>query len=62
MDQRAEVLKNRIEFCRRLLSEGVPAPDADRLTRAIMELQVELEAHRRRFPIGEGRLCPKSRQ
>ena len=68
MDQHAEILKNRIEFCRKLLSQGVSAPDADRLTRAIMELQLELEAHRQRFPsdlIGEGSLstsCPKSRQ
>jgi hypothetical protein len=44
MDQRAEILKNRIDFCRKLLSEGVSAPDADRLTRAIMELEFELEA------------------
>jgi len=44
MDQRAEILRNRIDFCRKLLSEGVSAPEADRLTRAIMELELELEA------------------
>jgi hypothetical protein len=50
MDERAEILKTRIEFCRKLLSEGVPAPDADGLTLSIMELQLELEVHCRRFP------------
>ena len=48
MDQRAEILKNRIEFCRKLLSEGVSSTDADRLTRTIMELELELEVHGQR--------------
>jgi hypothetical protein len=49
MDQRAETLRNRIDFCRELLRQGVSAPDADRLTRTIMELEVELEAQCRHF-------------
>lgn len=48
MDPHAEMLKNRIEFCRKLLRQGVPAQDADRLTRTIMELELELEVHCRR--------------
>jgi len=43
MDPHAEMLKNRIEFCRKLLRQGVSAPDAERLARAIMELELELE-------------------
>lgn len=49
MDQHAEILKNRIEFCRKLLRQGVSAVDADRLTRTIMELELELEVHWQRF-------------
>ncbi len=39
MDQQLETLRNRLEFCRQLLSRGVSAPEADRLLKAIMELE-----------------------
>ena len=49
MDARVESLKNRIEFCRKLLRQGVPALDAERLARTIMELELELESDRARL-------------
>ena len=50
MQERAAILKQRIDYCRWQLSQGVPALDAERLARTIMELEFELEEHQRRFP------------
>ena len=53
MQEHAAVLKHRIDFCRKQLSQGVLADEGDRLARQIMELEIELEEHLRRFPAGD---------
>ncbi|HYM19251.1 MAG TPA: hypothetical protein VEU06_11850 [Micropepsaceae bacterium] len=39
MDEEFQTLRNRLDFCRQLLSRGVSAPEAERLLKTIMELE-----------------------
>ena len=42
MDEQLETLHNRLEFCRQLLYRGVSGSEAERLLKAIMELESAL--------------------
>jgi hypothetical protein len=39
MEDQLQTLRNRLESCRELLSRGVTAPEAERLLKAILELE-----------------------
>jgi hypothetical protein len=39
MDDYLQTLRNRLESCRELMSRGVTAPEAERLLKAILELE-----------------------
>ena len=42
MDEQLQTLRNRLEFCRELLDRGVSGSEAERLLKAIMELESAL--------------------
>jgi len=39
MDEEFQTLRNRLDFCRQLLNRGVPAPEAERLLKTILEIE-----------------------
>jgi hypothetical protein len=47
MDDRARVLKDRIAFCRQLLSRGVDSRQAEALLALVRELEEQLAKERR---------------